>query len=247
MQHVAPPAGLRKPASSSQARARPATCPARPRSGGPTAAGGRTTQKSGTDAASPLLRADPPVRSRPAAGCWGSSARSPLGSRDPEQLFDARTHLDALLTTVALQRATPEDIRAMEWALEDMRAAGDDADAFLRANMRFHLAVARASKIKLLAGMYESIVAVLTNHHDEGILRRPPERAASAQHRGARRPDHSDQGPGHHEASEAPEPAPPGHCPRHLIGPGGPPRRHGYQVAASPATVSAMSLSACSR
>jgi DNA-binding FadR family transcriptional regulator len=81
---------------------------------------------------------------------------------DPEQLFDARTHLDALLTTVALQRATPEDIRAMEWALEDMRAAGDDADAFLRANMRFHLAVARASKIKLLAGMYESIVAVLT-------------------------------------------------------------------------------------
>jgi DNA-binding FadR family transcriptional regulator len=50
----------------------------------------------------------------------------------------------------------------MEWALEDMRAAGDDADAFLRANMRFHLAVARASKIELLAGMYESIVAVLT-------------------------------------------------------------------------------------
>jgi len=80
---------------------------------------------------------------------------------DPEQLFDARTHLDDLLTTVAVQRATPEDIRAMEWALEDMRAAGDDARAFLHANMRFHLAVARASKIDLLAAMYESIVAVL--------------------------------------------------------------------------------------
>jgi DNA-binding FadR family transcriptional regulator len=81
---------------------------------------------------------------------------------DPEQLFDARNHLDTLLTTVALQRATPEDVRAMEWALDDMRAAGDDARAFLTANMRFHLAVARASKIELLAGLYESIVAVLT-------------------------------------------------------------------------------------
>jgi DNA-binding FadR family transcriptional regulator len=81
---------------------------------------------------------------------------------DPEQLFDARSHLDTLLTTVALQRATPEDIRAMEWALDDMRAAGDDARAFLDANMRLHLAVARASRIELLAGLYESIVAVLS-------------------------------------------------------------------------------------
>jgi DNA-binding FadR family transcriptional regulator len=81
---------------------------------------------------------------------------------DPEQLFDARSHLDTLLTTVALQRATPEDIRAMEWALDDMRAAGEDARAFLDANMRLHLAVARASRIELLAGLYESIVAVLS-------------------------------------------------------------------------------------
>jgi DNA-binding FadR family transcriptional regulator len=42
-----------------------------------------------------------------------------------------------------------------------MRAAGD-AGAFLRANMRFHLAVARASKIELLADLFESVVAVLT-------------------------------------------------------------------------------------
>jgi DNA-binding FadR family transcriptional regulator len=82
---------------------------------------------------------------------------------DPEQLFDARTHLDALLTTVAVQRATPEDIRVMEWALDDMRAAGDDARAFLDANMRLHLAIARASKIDLLASLYESIVVVLAS------------------------------------------------------------------------------------
>ena len=64
---------------------------------------------------------------------------------EPEQLFDARSHLDTLLTTVAVQRATPEDIRAMQWALDEMRAARDDARAFLDANMRLHLAIARAS------------------------------------------------------------------------------------------------------
>ena len=81
---------------------------------------------------------------------------------EPEQLFDARSHLDTLLTTVAVQRAAPEDIRAMQWALDEMRAARDDARAFLDANMRLHLAIARASRVELLASLYESIVAVLS-------------------------------------------------------------------------------------
>jgi DNA-binding FadR family transcriptional regulator len=63
----------------------------------------------------------------------------------------------------AAQRATPEDIRAMEWALDDMRAARRDARAFLDANMRLHLAIARASRIELLAGFYESIVTLLSS------------------------------------------------------------------------------------
>jgi DNA-binding FadR family transcriptional regulator len=82
---------------------------------------------------------------------------------EPEQLFDARSHLDTLLTTVAVQRAAPEDIRAMQWALDEMRAARDDARAFLDANMRLHLAIARASQVELLASLYESIVAVLSS------------------------------------------------------------------------------------
>src|SRR6201996_5197396 len=89
---------------------------------------------------------------------------------DPEQLFDARTHLDDLLTTVAVQRATPEDIRAMQWALDDMRAAGDDARAFLDANMRLHVAIARASRIELLAGFYESIVTLLSTTMTKAIF-----------------------------------------------------------------------------
>jgi DNA-binding FadR family transcriptional regulator len=80
----------------------------------------------------------------------------------PEKLFEARSQLDLLLTMTAAQRATPEDIRTMEWALDDMRAAGHDAKAFLHANMRLHLAIARASRVDLLGDFYESIVTLLS-------------------------------------------------------------------------------------
>jgi DNA-binding FadR family transcriptional regulator len=89
---------------------------------------------------------------------------------EPEQLFDARSHLDTLLTTVAVQRATPEDIRAMQWALDEMRAARGDARAFLDANMRLHLAIARASRVELLASLYESIVAVLSSTMTKAVF-----------------------------------------------------------------------------
>lgn len=80
---------------------------------------------------------------------------------DPEQLFEARRHLDNLFATVAAARATPEDIRDMEWAVEEMRSARDDAHAMLRAIMRLHQAIARASRIEVLIGMYQTIVTLL--------------------------------------------------------------------------------------
>lgn len=82
---------------------------------------------------------------------------------DPEQLFEARRHLDTLFAPVAMQRAAPEDVRAMEWALDDMRAAVNDAHALLDATMRLHLAIARASRIEVLIGMYQTIVTLLSS------------------------------------------------------------------------------------
>jgi DNA-binding FadR family transcriptional regulator len=49
----------------------------------------------------------------------------------------------------------------MEWALEEMRGAAD-ARAYLEANIRLHLAIARAARIPVLAGMYEAIAAIIT-------------------------------------------------------------------------------------
>ncbi len=80
---------------------------------------------------------------------------------DPLELFEARGHLEDVLTPVALDRAGPVDIRDMEWAVEEMRGAAD-ARAYLEANLRLHLAIARAARIPVLAGMYEAIAAIIT-------------------------------------------------------------------------------------
>lgn len=81
---------------------------------------------------------------------------------DPEQLFEARRYLDDLFTPVALQRAQSDDIDAMQWALDDMRAAQHDARASLAATMRLHLSIARASRIEVLVGLYQTITTTLT-------------------------------------------------------------------------------------
>lgn len=81
----------------------------------------------------------------------------------PESLFESRRHLDNIFASVALQRATPDDIRDMEWAVEEMRTAQNDAPALLAATMRLHLAIARASRIEVLVGMYQTIVVLLSS------------------------------------------------------------------------------------
>ncbi|MBN9097522.1 MULTISPECIES: FCD domain-containing protein [unclassified Pseudonocardia] len=80
---------------------------------------------------------------------------------DPRDLFEARAHLEDVLTSVAVDRAGPSDVRDMEWALEEMRGA-TDARAYLESNLRLHGAIARAARIPVLAGMYEAIAAIIT-------------------------------------------------------------------------------------
>jgi DNA-binding FadR family transcriptional regulator len=84
-------------------------------------------------------------------------------SVSPESLFESRRYLDNIFASVALQRATPDDIRDMEWAVEEMRTAQNDAPALLAATMRLHLAIARASRIEVLVGMYQTIVVLLSS------------------------------------------------------------------------------------
>jgi DNA-binding FadR family transcriptional regulator len=79
---------------------------------------------------------------------------------DPLDMFEARTYMEDMLTSVAVDRAGPDDVRNMEWAVEEMRGATDPR-AFLDANMRLHLAIARAARIPVLTGMYEALVTII--------------------------------------------------------------------------------------
>lgn len=79
---------------------------------------------------------------------------------DAVDLFEARALLEDTFATVAAERATPEDARDLDWALEELRGAQDDPRRYLEANLRFHSAVARAARVPVLAGMYESIVTL---------------------------------------------------------------------------------------
>ncbi|MFG1603176.1 FadR/GntR family transcriptional regulator [Actinoplanes sp. NPDC049265] len=80
---------------------------------------------------------------------------------DPVDLFEARSRLEDSLAGVAAERATPEDCRDLDWALEELREARDDPRRYLDVNLRFHSAVARAARVPVLAGMYESIVVLV--------------------------------------------------------------------------------------
>jgi GntR family transcriptional repressor for pyruvate dehydrogenase complex len=80
---------------------------------------------------------------------------------DAVDLFEARSLLEDSLATVAAERATPRDVRDLDWALEELRNRQDDPRLYLEANLRFHTALARAARVPVLAGMYESIVTLL--------------------------------------------------------------------------------------
>ena len=79
------------------------------------------------------------------------------GSVDPLDLFEARSHLEDVLTSVAIDRAGPTDVRDMEWALESMRTSLDDPTAFGEADVRFHDIVMEISGNRLAESIARSL------------------------------------------------------------------------------------------
>jgi DNA-binding FadR family transcriptional regulator len=80
---------------------------------------------------------------------------------NPRELFEARTFFDDTFAVLAVDRAGPNDVRAMESALHDMRRHADDAGAYMRATVDFHTAVAHAAGPTVVVGLYETVLALL--------------------------------------------------------------------------------------
>jgi GntR family transcriptional repressor for pyruvate dehydrogenase complex len=69
-------------------------------------------------------------------------------------VYEARAVIEIALTEMAAERATAEDIGDICDAMERMEASVGDNEAFVEADLDFHLAVARASRNELLEQFY---------------------------------------------------------------------------------------------
>ena len=75
------------------------------------------------------------------------------------EIIEVRRGLDAAAVPLAAVRRTKADLKAIRKALDDRNAGADrgDSDAFVEADLQFHLAVARAAHNELLNDLYESL------------------------------------------------------------------------------------------
>lgn len=105
------------------------------------------------------------VDSRPGKGTWVRDdaldtlihplvVEARLGQLNARQVYEARSVIEVALTEFAAQRAAPEEIERIWNALRAMEAAGDDDEAFVEADLEFHLAVAKAGHNELLEQFY---------------------------------------------------------------------------------------------
>lgn len=117
-------------------------------------------------------------------------------------LVEIREILEPEIAARAAMRATEEQIAIIREAVENMEAALDDADAFIEADDRFHLALAESTQNPLILTLLDPIVELLHEqrkrislvegglkrgqyHHKrilKAIVRRDPEAARKAMH-----------------------------------------------------------------
>lgn len=78
-----------------------------------------------------------------------------------EELFEARRIIEAGLAELAAERATDEDIAALNKEIEGMRQAVGDPENFLKHDIYFHQVMARAANNKLMSGVMDTIAQLL--------------------------------------------------------------------------------------
>ncbi|HZF40673.1 MAG TPA: FadR/GntR family transcriptional regulator [Blastocatellia bacterium] len=84
-----------------------------------------------------------------------------INNTSVEELFEARLIIEAGLAELAAERATESDIAALTQEVEEMRAHTGDPEEFLKHDVRFHQAMARAADNKLMSGVMDTVAQLL--------------------------------------------------------------------------------------
>lgn len=79
-------------------------------------------------------------------------------------LLGVREILEPEIAALAANRALPDQIAEMKEAVEAMDNALDNPEAFIEADLDFHLALARATHNTLIPVLIDSLVALLREH-----------------------------------------------------------------------------------
>ena len=81
-----------------------------------------------------------------------------------EHLVEVRAILEPEIAARAAAHADEKDLAAMQEAIAAMDQAGQDADAYIEADLDFHLALAEAADNPLILALIDSIVVLLRQH-----------------------------------------------------------------------------------
>ena len=105
------------------------------------------------------------LESHPGKGTWvredsvetlfsPTAVQTRLGELQGRKICEARATIEVALTEMAAKRATPDDIQKIWAALTEMEGTLDDNQAFVEADVSFHIAVAQAGHNELLEQFY---------------------------------------------------------------------------------------------
>ncbi|MGC2243045.1 MAG: FadR/GntR family transcriptional regulator, partial [Candidatus Aquilonibacter sp.] len=85
-----------------------------------------------------------------------------LNASSLQQTVEAREILEVQLAPLAAERVGDEELTELRRLLENMRAARNDPEAYLSADVQFHLTIARASKNDILCYALEMLQHVVS-------------------------------------------------------------------------------------
>jgi len=84
-----------------------------------------------------------------------------INNTSVDELFEARLIIEAGLAELAAERSTDTDIAALTREVEEMKATTGDPEEFLKHDVRFHQAMARAANNKLMSGVMDTVAQLL--------------------------------------------------------------------------------------
>jgi GntR family transcriptional regulator, transcriptional repressor for pyruvate dehydrogenase complex len=94
-----------------------------------------------------------------------------INNTSVEELFEARLIIEAGLAELAAERATESDIGSLTEEVEGMKVTISDPEEFLKHDVRFHQAMARAANNKLMSGVMDTVAQLLFHIRRQTVAR----------------------------------------------------------------------------